>query len=502
MSSISNGGGRRGAPAGGGTFLPSVDFYRRVPKDLTESTILGITMSVIALILMTILFFSETIAFARSSIVTSLIVDESKEVQLRINFNLTFLDLHCDYIVIDVLDALGTNRQNVTKNVEKWQLDSDGQRRIFSGRNREQREVVHEEHAESLSELHENGVHAVPILSIAEFDEFVKVNEMVFIDFFAPWCIWCQRLHPTWEKFAEEVAKQNMPLRVATVNCVEQKDLCSAQKIDAFPLIRWYRDGKPEYPEYRADRTVAALTEFSKRKIDMNEKYKGWEKRALEEGGDAARLPRRPDGGRPDHPGCQVSGHIFVNRVPGNFHVEARSKSHNLNAAMTNLTHIVNHLSFGSPDTLPDHKHKEVTRLLKQVPPKYKRFYPLDHKLFETKKYHQAYHHYIKVVQTHFDMSGKGRDESGRPINKMDGYNAMSTYQFLRQSQVVLYDEMTVPEARFSYDLSPMSVLVQKESRKWYDYVTSLCAIIGGAFTTFGLIDASLYRVLKSKKVD
>lgn len=30
-------------------------------------------------------------------------------------------------------------------------------------------------------------------------------------------------------------------------------------------------------------------------------------------------------------PGCMVSGHIKVNRVPGNFHIEAASKSHTFN---------------------------------------------------------------------------------------------------------------------------------------------------------------------------
>ena len=50
-----------------------------------------------------------------------------------------------------------------------------------------------------------------------------------------------------------------------------------------------------------------------------------------------------------EHPGCMVSGYVLVNRVPGNFHIEARSLHHNLNAAMTNLSHVVNHLSFGTP---------------------------------------------------------------------------------------------------------------------------------------------------------
>ena len=79
--------------------------------------------------------------------------------------------------------------------------------------------------------------------------------------------------------------------------------------------------------------------------------------------------------------------------------------------------------------------------------------------------------------------------------------NSLVVYQMLEQSQVVFYDEVNVPEARFSYDMSPMSVVVQKEGRKWYDYLTSLCAIIGGTFTTLGLIDATLYKVFKPKKL-
>jgi hypothetical protein len=31
----------------------------------------------------------------------------------------------------------------------------------------------------------------------------------------------------------------------------------------------------------------------------------------------------------------QLSGYLLVNRVPGNFHIEARSKAHNLNAVRT-----------------------------------------------------------------------------------------------------------------------------------------------------------------------
>ena len=62
-----------------------------------------------------------------------------------------------------------------------------------------------------------------------------------------------------------------------------------------------------------------------------------------------------------------------------------------------------------------------------------------------------------------------------------------------------MYKEMDVPEIRFSYDLSPISVSVQKEGRKWYEYITSLCAIIGGTYTTLGLINRTLLSLFKPK---
>jgi len=144
-------------------------------------------MSLCALLVMGVLFLSETLAFARTRLATSITIDENTSPQIRLNFNITLLDLHCDYVSVDVWDALGTNRQNVTKNVDKWQLDETGARRVFSGRNREMRELVHEEHDMTLEEMHEEeGVHAVE-LNKNNFQEFLQEHDMAFIDMFAPW---------------------------------------------------------------------------------------------------------------------------------------------------------------------------------------------------------------------------------------------------------------------------------------------------------------------------
>jgi Endoplasmic Reticulum-Golgi Intermediate Compartment (ERGIC) len=158
---------------------------------MRQATSLGAIMSVLAMSMMAILFFSETTAFIRTQIVTNIEVDDNSEPQIRLNFNITMQDLHCDYVSVDVWDALGTNRQNITKNVDKWQLDSNGMKRIFSGRNREARELNHDPNAEIHYTVSESGEleAAVTTLTKDNFADFLQEHEMAFIDLYAPWYV-------------------------------------------------------------------------------------------------------------------------------------------------------------------------------------------------------------------------------------------------------------------------------------------------------------------------
>ena len=93
------------------------------------------------------------------------------------------------------------------------------------------------------------------------------------------------------------------------------------------------------------------------------------------------------------------------------------------------------------------------------------------------------------MVSTHYDVGGV-----------LERNNKVMGYQMLTQSQIMHYDEMDVPEAKFSYDLSPMAVVVTNKGRRWYDFITSLCAIIGGTFTVVGILDSVLHKMLKGGK--
>ena len=75
-------------------------------------------------------------------------------------------------------------------------------------------------------------------------EEFRRVKSMdrpVLVEFWAPWCGYCRRLGPAYEKVAEEYADK---LVVAKVNIDEEAPLADAERVEVVPTLIMYRDGK------------------------------------------------------------------------------------------------------------------------------------------------------------------------------------------------------------------------------------------------------------------
>jgi len=68
------------------------------------------------------------------------------------------------------------------------------------------------------------------------------------VQFFAPWCGNCQRLHPHWQKLNVNLAKQynKIKVKLANVDAVKNTKLAKELKIDSYPTIKLmeYVDGK------------------------------------------------------------------------------------------------------------------------------------------------------------------------------------------------------------------------------------------------------------------
>lgn len=287
------------------------------------------------------------------------------------------------------------------------------------------------------------------------------------------------------EDALREAESLSVPVLVGKVDCVQHHMLCLENEIVAYPTLRLYVNGKQfENGDYRGHRTVMDFIQFlrdaeyllSKERVlnmnnintaiqkhmDISPEEKHWAE-ALER----TRHHHRKDEWNPeDHPGCQISGSVLLHRVPGNFYIQAYSPHHNLVPHMTNVSHEIHHLDFSPAEDSRRHTRHDV------FPEDFSfSTHPMDGNVYVTRDLHEAYHHYIKLITTndHF-------------------------FQVLQSTQLAVYEKEEIPEAKFIIDLSPIAMRYRRESRHWYDYITSLMAIVGGTFTVVGFVEAGIRR--------
>ena len=72
--------------------LKDYDFYRNIPKDLTESSTRGSMLSVGASIFMFVLIVAVLWALITKQTITNVVIDPNIDSLLRINFNITTRD--------------------------------------------------------------------------------------------------------------------------------------------------------------------------------------------------------------------------------------------------------------------------------------------------------------------------------------------------------------------------------------------------------------------------
>lgn len=446
-------------------WVSSFDAFRSVPKDLAEASVTGASMTFLAVFVCVVLFICEVTAFMTTKSRTDIVIDSNQDSLLRINFDVHMLDLACEYVTVGVWDAFGTDRMNITKNVQKQRIDHKGQE---SGHPYTEDELVELEFndksftSEELAELDADWSSSSDQFKHDDFQQVIDAHDFTFVNFYADWCPHCRVFAETWKKFEARVnageeaindadgVKANV--RVLKINCVDFEETCQKQMIASFPTIRLYRRGakEKEWVDYQGPREGNALGAFARREVGKRHMHTGATYHQI------------------FNEGCRMSGYMEVARVPGTVHFQAAPivKEKTLNLAFTNVSHHVHRFTFGEADG---------ASFAKKLPAEFRRHAaPLDGKTFVSPKFHMAPHHFIKVVHTRFE------DLKTR------------SYQQTHQWSVRTLRRKTVPQARFSYDLSPVEVVVSKGDRRWYDFVTSIFAIIGGAFTVFSMTSGML----------
>ncbi|CAN0901066.1 Protein disulfide-isomerase 5-4 [Linum grandiflorum] len=467
--------------------LKSVDFYRKIPRDLTEASLSGAGLSIIAALSMMFLFGMELSNYLAVSTSTSVIVDKSSDGDfLRIDFNISFPALSCEFAAVDLNDVLGTSRLNITKTVRKFPIDHNLQP---TGSEFHSGPVMHL--IKHDADVGEDEVEGSVTLNSRNFDGFSNQFPILVVNFYAPWCYWSSLLKPSWEKAAKIIAERYDPetdgrIILAKVDCTEEGELCRRNHIQGYPSIRIFRKGSDlredhgqhEHESYYGDRDTETLVKTMENLVAPIPAIH----HTLDNSTQSVKRPAPSTGG------CRIEGYVRVKKVPGNLVISARSGSHSFDASQMNMSHVISHLSFGmkfSARQLDDAK-----RLMPYIGRSHDR---LNGRTFINERdigANVTIEHYLQVVKTEV-VSTRGYRE----------HKIIEEYEYTAHSS--LAQSVDIPVAKFHFELSPMQVLITEIPKSFSHFITNVCAIIGGIFTVAGILDSILHNTLRLvKKVE
>ena len=72
-------------------------------------------------------------------------------------------------------------------------------------------------------------------------DALARSEKPVLVDFWAPWCTYCRRIAPAFDKIAQQYADS---LIVGKVNIDEEPALAQQEQIEVIPTLVLYRGGQ------------------------------------------------------------------------------------------------------------------------------------------------------------------------------------------------------------------------------------------------------------------
>lgn len=74
-----------------------------------------------------------------------------------------------------------------------------------------------------------------------QFHSLIAGDKPVLVDFWAPWCSYCRRIGPAYEKVAEQYGER---IVVGKVNIDEQPQIAHDEQIEVIPTLVLYKGGK------------------------------------------------------------------------------------------------------------------------------------------------------------------------------------------------------------------------------------------------------------------
>lgn len=77
-------------------------------------------------------------------------------------------------------------------------------------------------------------------LNHEQFDRFQSEGKLMLVDYWAPWCGYCRRIGPAYDK----IAQQYDDMVIAKINIDDEAGLAEQEQIEVIPTLVLYQGGK------------------------------------------------------------------------------------------------------------------------------------------------------------------------------------------------------------------------------------------------------------------
>jgi len=104
------------------------------------------------------------------------------------------------------------------------------------------------------------------------FTDITKREELMLVEFYAPWCGHCKRLAPEYEKAAKVLKERDVPILLGKVDATKEADLAKQYDVTGYPTLFVFRNGK--HSEYKGGRDEMGIITYMENQFGPSSKLK------------------------------------------------------------------------------------------------------------------------------------------------------------------------------------------------------------------------------------